>query len=362
MEKSDLPAKDRHRHLPERRCDRSILLGLLILGILYTLYLAGDLFLPIFIALLLSAVFTPVIRLLNRAKIPDGMGAIIVVAVLVASTAAGVYFLSDPTKMWINRIPRVLFEIEYKFQSLKRTIQEAQETTERLEEFTELDKDSEIEKEVKVQGPSLADQIFGEARSFLWTAAIIVVLLFFFLAYGRNTVNRLINSMPQTERQRHWLGFLPQIQQGLTRYLATIAGINLLLGVTTTAAMALLDVPNPVLWGVIAGIFNFVPYVGAATTLAMLTVVSILTFDSLLSMLLPPLVFLCLTALEGNFITPLVVGKSLRLNPIMIFVSILFWGWIWGIPGVLLAVPILAAIKIISNKVSALYPVSLLLG
>jgi len=344
------------------RFDRFIFFSILILGIFYTFHLASDLLLPIFIALLLAAIFSPVIRLLNRVKVPDVAAAIIIVALFVTSVSVASYYLSDPAKKWLIRMPGIFYQVDYELRSFLKTVKKVHKTAKQLEGMTELDDDRQPNRKVEIEGTGLADQFFVGVRSFFWSAAIVVALLFFFLAHGRATVERLLESLPQTESKQKWTELLPEIQWGITRYLGTITVINTLLGGLIAVAMSFFDFPNPIFWGVVAGLFNFVPYLGAATTLVLLTIVSVLSFDTAIRMLLPPLTFLFLTAIEGNFVTPLVVGKSLRLNPIMVFLSVLFWGTVWGGPGVLLAVPILASLKIITEKVEALRPINVLLS
>jgi predicted PurR-regulated permease PerM len=153
-----------------------------------------------------------------------------------------------------------------------------------------------------------------------------------------------------------------EIESSISRYLFTVALINLALGSVASLAFWLIGVPTPVLWGLMGGLLNFVPYLGAVTTIAIVTVVATATIPNLGHALLAPLTYLALGTLEGNFITPWVMGNRLTLNPVMIFVSLMLWGWIWGIPGALLAVPILAGFKIICDRVRPLAAIGEFLG
>ena len=126
--------------------------------------------------------------------------------------------------------------------------------------------------------------------------------------------------------------------------------------------MWVIGLPNAGLWGTVAGVLNFIPFLGPGITAVLIFLVSVLTFDTLSAMLVPPAVFIALTTLEGNFLTPMIVGRRLSLNPIAVFVSILFWGWMWGMPGALLAVPILAIMKILCDAHEPLRPAGALLG
>ena len=145
-----------------------------------------------------------------------------------------------------------------------------------------------------------------------------------------------------------------KVQREISIYLATISTINVLLGAATAAVMALLGMPNPVLWGVVAALMNFIPYVGPGVTLFILAVVSALTFEDVYRILLPPACFLAMITLEGQFLTPILLGKRLTLNPLFVFLSMFFWGWMWSYPGIVLAMPILSTIKILSENIPSL--------
>ena len=122
--------------------------------------------------------------------------------------------------------------------------------------------------------------------------------------------------------------------------------------------VGLLGLPNPVMWGVMVATLNFVPYLGALTGIICMTIGAVLSFDSLGYALIFPAVYLAFGTLEGNFITPWVMGRSLTLNPVIILLSLVFWGWMWGIAGVILAVPILAAFKIFCAHIKPMEPLA----
>jgi len=334
---------------------RWALVCLFVLAVLYTLYFARDLLLPIFVAALFATLLHPLLRPLNRIRIPDSLGAIILLAGLIAVLTGGVSQLSDPAIEWIDRAPYLMREIEAKAYPIKRSIKEAKETTEKIEKMANLGaEESASQPKLQVEKNTLAERIFWGTQSGFLNMLIVVILVYFLLARGRFTLEHVAAALSNPERSKSLVDLLSQIQHEITRYLGTITIINGVLGVVTAITMILLDMPNPLLWGVMAGVMNFIPYVGSGITVIALTVVSYLTFQSWLRILLPPLLFLCFTALEGQLVTPMVMGARLSLNPIAVFISILFWSWMWGIFGVLLAIPILAAVKIISGKFKSL--------
>ena len=333
--------------------------GLLVLGILYTIYFARSLLLPILLALLLAAFLEPFVRRLARFKIPNSAGAAIVLLLFVGVLGAAIYQLSGPAGDWMARGPDLLQKAEYKVWRLKQSIRKAEEKTQQLEEMARL---GESKEKVTVKGPSLAERILTQTWTILATAAIVLVLIYFLLAQGRQTLAGLADGLQGEEHGKRLTSLLVHMQLHIASYLSTITIIYLVVGALTAIAMALLEMPSPVLWGVAASVLHFIPFLGPAITFFIISVVSLMTFDTWLRILLPPLVYFCLAGLEGYFVTPMILGRRLTLNPIMVFVAILFWGWMWGVIGVFLAVPVLAALKIVCDDIEWLKPVGLVLG
>ncbi len=335
--------------------------ALLVLAVLYTVYFARSLLLPIFLALFLSAFLQPLVKKLNRFRIPDGAGAAVVVLFFVAFFGTAICQLSGPASDWMKRGPDLLHRADYKLWKVKQSIREAGEKTQQLEDLAKLDESKEKEK-VALKGPSLAERAFTQTWSFLATAAIVLALVYFLLARGRRTLHRLAESLQDGEHRQRLDRLLVRIQQDIASYLSTIAVIYLVVGALTAVAMGLLGMPTPGLWGAVAFTLHFIPFLGPISTFLILCGVSVITFDAWPRMLLPPLIYLFLAVLEGYFITPMILGKRLTLNPIMVFVAFLFWGWMWGIPGIFLAVPILTGLKIICDDIEWLKPVGQVLG
>ena len=338
---------------------RVAVIGLFGMGVLYTVYFGREVLLPIALALLLGFLLRPLVRGLYRLGIPEWLGAAVVVIVTFGLGLLAVYTLTAPAAEWVDRMPLVARQIEFKLGDLRESIERAREASRQIEELANADPQT---REVVVRGPTLAEQFLDRTQAFLANVVIMQVLLYFFLARGRQTMEALIGTMRSIDDRVHYAMVAGTVQQNIAAYLATVTIINACLGAVTALAMWLLGLPNAGLWGTLAGVLNFVPFIGAALMTVVLALVSLLTFDTTSGMLLPPLVFATLTALEGNFITPTIVGHRLSLNPIAVFVSILFWGWMWGIPGALLAVPILAVIKILCDAHAPLRPAGAVLG
>ena len=330
--------------------------GFLLLAIVYTLYFAKALFMPIFLAGLAALVLRPCVRALRRLFIPETLAAAIVILTILVVFGWLILAISGPASEWIDRGPLLKLQLEQRLETLRAPLEKVQEVTKNIQDAAALGDDGQPT--VTVEGPSLLQRIFIEAQSTIVNIMVVFVLVFFLLARGGWTYRRVSAAIDDERWREIWTDALDKIQGNLSQYLLTVGVINATLGLLTAIAMSLLGMPNPMLWGVLAGVMNFIPYAGALVTLTVITLVSILTFDNWLTLILPPLAFLILTIVEGQFVSPFVIGKQLTLDPIAVFLSVLFWGWLWGFAGMLLAVPILAAIKITIGAVESLAPLS----
>jgi predicted PurR-regulated permease PerM len=340
--------------------ERVSIIGLFSLGVLYTLYLARDLLLPFFLALLLSLLLRPVVKGLRRLHIPEALSAAILVALLFVGLVGAAFSLSDPATAWVQRAPAIMHQLEFKLGDLRQTVESARRASHQIEQMAAA-ADNEAQA-VVVRGPSLAEQALTQTQVILAQLLVVLVLLFFFLARGRSMLEQLMGTLTNLEDRIHYATIASTVQKNIAAYLATVTLINTALGLCTAGLMMAFGMPNPGLWGAMAGILNFIPYLGASVSLTIITLVSALTFDNLLQIALPPLSFLTMTAIEGNFLTPMIIGHRLTLNPIAVFLTILFWGWMWGIPGALMAVPILAVFKILCDAHKPLHSLGALLG
>jgi predicted PurR-regulated permease PerM len=200
-----------------------------------------------------------------------------------------------------------------------------------------------------------------------WTGTLLVgvgetlVLLYLLLASGDLFLQKLVHVMPTFREKKSAVEISREIQQNISNYLFSVSLINIGLGVVVSGGLYWLGVPNAVMWGMLVAVLNFVPYFGPVAGIILLATVGLLTFDTLWKGLLPPAWYLLLHLLEANFITPVLLGRRFTLNPVVIFVSLIFWTWLWGVPGALLSVPILVSIKVVCDRVPSMSHVSELL-
>jgi predicted PurR-regulated permease PerM len=334
-----------------------ILKGLFLLALFYSFYFARDVLLPVVLAVLLTLILSPAVRALRKLRLPEPVGAAVVVVALLAAFGFAVYSLIDPAMEWIGKVPDTMTQVEYKVRGIKKSVQDVTKAADKVEEVTRVDRKPPADAQVVAQKPSLVSRFLVGTQSVLIAAAFTVVLLYFLLASGDMFLRKLVRVLPTLTEKKRVVGVARAIQTDMARYLLTITCINVGLGVATGFAMFLLDMPNPVLWGVMVAVFNYVPYVGAGTSLTVLTAVAFLTFDEIGRVALVPAVFFALTLIESQILAPIFTGKSLTLNPVVIFLSMLFWGWLWGIIGALMAVPILMVFRICCEHIESIAPI-----
>ncbi|HEX6900346.1 MAG TPA: AI-2E family transporter [Thermoanaerobaculia bacterium] len=337
------------------------LTGMFVLALFYTLYLARSFFLPIVLALLLAFLFNPVLRWLKKLRIPSGLGAGIIVFGLLGLMGLGVYELADPALEWMEQAPRSFRNIERKLRELKKPVQTMSKATQQVEKMTQVTGGAQP-RTVAVQTESLGEKLFSRATDFVANGMIMFILLYFLLASGDMFLRKLIRVMPSLSDKKRAVEIARQIETEISAYLATITLINVLLGLAVWGIMALIGVPNPLLWGVLATFTNYIPYLGAIIMIVVLAMVGFITFDDIGKALLAPGAFVGLNILESYILTPLILGRRLTLNPVVIFLGLTFWGWLWGITGAVLAVPIMVVFKIFCDHSESLASIGEFLG
>jgi predicted PurR-regulated permease PerM len=344
---------------------RSVALtGIFVLACFYTLYFAREFFLPVTLAFVFHFLLWPVVRGLAKLHIPEFLGALLVMAATLAGLGLIVWELSGPMSEWIERAPTLTRKLQRSFEHFKKPMDQVTQATEQVRAMTDSapKPGTRAPVQVALKTPGIGETLFARGWNFLFGAAVLLVLLYFLLASGDLFLRKLIKMLPKFEDKKNAVQIAREIEFSISRYLLTQALINAGLGACAGVTFWLLGMPDPALWGLLGGLLNFIPYVGAATTICIVTLVSAATFPTTSRILIPPLSYLILASLEGNFVTPWIMGRRLTLNPVVIFVGLTFWGWLWGIAGALLAVPLLVIIKIICDHTERLAPVGEFLG
>jgi predicted PurR-regulated permease PerM len=334
--------------------------GLFVLAVLYTLFFARAFLLPIVLAVLLDFLLSPVIRALKRARIPAPLGAAIVILTLLGMLGGAVYTLADPAREWAQKAPQSLAKAQGRLRELRRPVEQVTRTAEQVEAATEVSKSGPPE--VVVRGPRLSERLFGSTQSALVGALETLILLYFLLAAGDLFLQKLIKVLPLLRDKKKAVAIARETEASISTYLFTVAVVNVGLGVAVTVVMLLLKMPNPLLWGTLAGLAEFIPYLGATMMLGLLALAGLAVFPDLGHALLVPGAYLAVNLVQANFISPMVLGRRLTLNPVAILVGLVFWWWIWGVGGAFIAVPLLATFKIVCDHVESLAPIGEFLG
>lgn len=337
---------------------RSVALtGLFVLALFYTLYFARAVLLPVVLALLLSYLFRPVVRALAKIGIPPSAGSAVVLVGVVAAIAYAISFLMVPAAGWLEKAPYGMQQLQDKLLPLRKPMEQVAKASGEIDKLTSPDGPGAAPT-IAVKENSITDTLYGRTPEFVISSVLLLILLYFLLTYDAVFLAKVLKLMPTLEDKKRALSIAHQIESHVSRYLLTITLINIGLGTAVGTTVGLLGLSNPIMWGVLVAVLNFVPYLGALTGILCMTIGAVLSYDSLGYAMLFPASYLFIATIEGNFVTPYVMGRSLTLNPVIILLSLTFWGWMWGIAGVILAVPILAAFKIFCAHIEEMEPVA----
>jgi len=334
--------------------------GLFVLAVLYTLYFARAFLLPIVIAVLLDFLLSPIIRTLKRARIPEPVGAALLILTLLGVVGGTAYSLADPARQWMTKAPQSIAKVQSRLRELRRPVEQVTRTAEQVEAATEVAKSGP--QEVVLRGPRLSERLFGTTQSLLTGALETIILLYFLLAVGDLFLQKLIKVLPQLGDKKKAVAIARETEASISTYLLTVALVNVGLGVAVTLVMLLIGMPNAVLWGSLAALAEFIPYIGATVMLALLAMAGLITFPDVGHALAVPGSYLAVNLLQANFVSPTVLGRRLTLNPVAILVGLVFWWWIWGVGGAFIAVPLLATFKIFCDHIESLAPIGEFLG
>ena len=337
---------------------RSVALtGLFVLALFYTMYFLRPVLLPVVLAVLLSYLFRPMVRGLLKIGVNRHLGAALVLCAVLTALGFGVSYLATPAAGWLEKAPYGLQQLKTKMLPLKKPMEQFAQAGGEIEKLTAPEA-PDSGRVVEVRQNRMSDILYGRTPEFLISTVLLFILLYFLLAYDNVFLSKLIKLMPTLQDKRRAVSILSEIESHVSKYLLTITLINIGLGIAVGVTVGMLGLRNPGMWGVMVAGVNFVPYLGALTGIICMTIGAVLSFDSIGYAMVFPAAYLFIATIEGNFVTPYVMGRSLTLNPVLILLSLTFWGFLWGIAGIILAVPILAAFKIFCAHVEQMEPIA----
>lgn len=330
------------------------------------LYLTASFILPVVFALLFALVLSPIVRFFRRRlKVPEPITAIFLVFGTLVGLTAMFYALSDPLTQIVRNAPSYaqavgeeVSSVREQFSRLTRLRRDADDAAavEVPQGEVQGPQQDQEPREVVVRSPTLLDSAANSAPQMLAGIGFALIFLFFLLSSGDLFHQKLVQSMPTFSDKKRALAIAHEIEKELSRYLFTITLINIGLGIAVGFGLWLVNMPTPAVFGALATVLNFIPYIGAIVGMALVGVIALAEFGDVTTALIPLLVYLACTTLEGQFLTPMIVGRRLEMNAAAVFLSVAFWGWIWGVTGMFLAVPIMVGVKILASYVESLQP------
>ncbi len=338
------------RHDDGSRARTVAIIGLFVLACFAALYFASEFFVPVVAGCLLSLVLAPAAATLRRLHLPAPIAALIVVAAVVTVISLAFVRLVEPAATWVQQGPSAYYELRDKLLPVQRQVQQVQKAAKNVEKATELSgggPNPPLVVSVKEKG--LLAGVLDRAQRTGVGLLVCVVLTFFLLASGDLFREKLVGILPRLQQKREAMAMSREILRDVSNYLFSITLINFGLGATVATGLYFIGMPNPVLWGVMVAMLNFIPYFGLAVGLAIVFLVALTHFDTLWGAAMAPAIYLAANGIENQFITPSLLGRRLELNPPVIFVWVVFWSWFWGIAGGLMAVPILIVLKSVCN-------------
>jgi len=320
------------------------------------LYFGHQAFIPVALALLLALVLSGPVEALHGWRIPRSVSAAVLIIAILGMFVALVNFLSVPAQQWFAGAPHTLRVIEKKIRPVEQIISrlgELRNSAGNIGNGSHAPAPAAVTVPEESAPVMLLDATLGAVLS----CVTVIVLTLFLLAGGPPMLARMTSALASDLKSAHILCIIEKVRAEVGRFYVTTALINAGLGCATAFAMMWCGMPNPYLWGTMAGVLNFIPYLGSTTTLIVLTGVAIVSFDGLGHVLAVAGSYLVLATIEGQFVQPLLVGRRLQLNPMLVFLALWFGGFFWGVPGIILATPTLVALKVIAEHASGGRPV-----
>ena len=339
--------------LHELKLIRRILALMTVVGLLIACYFARDVLLPLILGLLVALTLSPVVRVVSRHGIPAPITAIALIVMLGAGIGVGGYAMSGPVGTWVEDAPEMGRELQNKLRGIFASVEKMQEASQQVEEIAEGGEEQPVQR-VSVEQPGLISSALSSAATAGTTIVVAMIMALFLLASGEMFYVKLVESFPRMSEKKRALKIVYGVERAISRYLLTITIINACLGIVVGSLMWAIGLPNPAIWGAVAFVFNFLPFLGAVVGGVLVAAYAILSFDTIGHALLAPALFLTATSIEGQLITPAILGRRLEMNTVSVFVTVVFWGWLWGIAGALMAVPFLVIVKVICDNIEGL--------
>ncbi|GBR53926.1 transporter [Neokomagataea thailandica NBRC 106555] len=363
-----------HYTLPESSLRQHInvrdmcLIVLAVLAVFYSLYFTAQILLPFVFALVVNLLMLAPMRFMTqKLHLPRHLAALLLIAGMFGLVGGVATTISVPAAGWLSRVPQALPALQQKMALLRGPIDALQSDYMRLSALfnghhvtrvvhtnSSLDGDGALSR--------FGTSVLAGTRDFADAFFSMLLMLFFLMTEGDTLLRRVVEIMPTFAEKRRVVQMALKIEHNVSVYLVTVTIMNVVVGVLNVLQCWLTGVPNPLLWGVLAFLLNYIPIIGPLMGMVVYFVVGLFSFPSVLHALVPPLIYLFIHILEGETITPMLLARRFTLNPVFVVGSLLFWNWLWGISGAILSVPMLAVLKIICDHIEILAPLGHILG
>ena len=363
---------------PKRAVFSMSIYGLLTLAVLYTLYFAKSLLMPILVAMLFSLLLSPLVSLFKRLYIPRSLSAIFLIAMIGGPMGLLSIELAEPAKKWIEQVPKLSAQLTEELDNLSQVISTGADPVAEVKKvelpqkeksfdlfgwfrsdeepivFEEKKDNSVLSARVTQGGIDIAMSILVATPMALAQFMTFLILVMFLLVFGPGLYANYLKVLSLEKSSRREATLIGKLQKELSRYIVTVTIINAGLGITTAGVFWMMGVDDALLWGVLVGLLNFAPYLGSIIALIILSFAGITQYGIEFAALMPAAVYFGINMLEAQFITPTVLGRHMQLNPLVLIFWLLIWGWLWGAVGVLVAVPLLVCLKLAAGQLNVL--------
>jgi predicted PurR-regulated permease PerM len=341
---------------PSVRLQSGAIVGIFALLVFYFLYFASPILIPIITALLLSMLLAPFVRLLEWVRVPRTLGSLIVVVAAVGALVGIGASLRGPGQSWLTDSQR-FSRLEEKLRPITAPFEKLQHATEQVERATTPRDGPPIQK-VEVTRPGLSGLLSTGSGHVASSIAAVIGLLYFFLVSGDTFLRKLVLVTASLKDKKRAVEIVRNIETDISFYLVMVTAINIAIGFVVMVTTGILGIPDPFLWGTLAAVLSFAPYVGEFAIVILLSLAGIMTFDSLVQALVAPAIYFVVMTVCWQGVVPFVVGRRMTLSPVAVFIMIIVLGWMWGVIGALVAVPVLASLKIICDRIESLRPIA----
>jgi predicted PurR-regulated permease PerM len=332
---------------------RTIFLGgLFLLALLAALYVASPIVLPVVLAIVLKLLLQPLVRLSDRLGVPHGLSAVLAILLLALSLAALASGIAGPAASWAGKLPEAIPQIQQRLAFLAQPIATAEWMIGQLEGIA--GGGPGVPQAPSAHSFNVMGALFSGTTTVAAGLFTTLVVLFYLLVSGETFLRRFVEILPGFAEKRRAVEITLDIERNISAYLITVTLINAVVGVLTLLVMWAFGVANPLLWGFVAFVVNFVPILGPMVALVIFLMASVLSLSVTWWALLPVGLYFLIHVVEGELVTPMLMARRFTINPVAVILALLFWYWMWGVPGAILAVPMLAITKIVCDDIRPL--------